>query len=58
MSSVQQEKSHPVPVQAEGSVPPSVASPSPVGLQSEVYDASRVLPSLSSLCSSSSSSQP
>ncbi|XP_056263770.1 axin-2 isoform X2 [Pseudoliparis swirei] len=35
MSSVQQEKSHLVPVQAEGSVPPSVASPSPVGLQSE-----------------------
>uniref|UniRef100_A0A8C2ZZ77 Axin 2 (conductin, axil) n=1 Tax=Cyclopterus lumpus TaxID=8103 RepID=A0A8C2ZZ77_CYCLU len=34
MSSVQQEKSHLVPVQAEGSVPPSLASLSP-GLQSE-----------------------
>lgn len=63
----QQEKSHLVPVQGEGSVPPSLANPSPAsllttvpGLQSEEYDAYSVLPSLSSppLCSSSSSSQP
>ncbi|XP_074512848.1 axin-2 isoform X2 [Sebastes fasciatus] len=67
MSSLQQEKSHLVPVQGEGSVPLSLANPSPAGLlstspglQSEEYDASSVLPSLSSppLCSSSSSSQP
>ncbi|XP_068574568.1 axin-2 [Cebidichthys violaceus] len=32
MSSLQQEKSHLVPVQAEGSVPLSLANPSPVGL--------------------------
>ncbi|XP_068434264.1 axin-2 [Clinocottus analis] len=32
MSSLQQEKSHLVPVQAEGSAPPSLASPGPVGL--------------------------
>lgn len=68
MSGLQQEKSHPVPVQAEGSAPPSLASPAPLGLhptsgglQSEEYDASSVLPSLSSappVRSSSSSSQP
>nr|XP_040047722.1 axin-2-like [Gasterosteus aculeatus aculeatus]XP_040047723.1 axin-2-like [Gasterosteus aculeatus aculeatus] len=32
MSGLQQEKSHPVPVQAEGSAPPSLASPAPLGL--------------------------
>lgn len=65
MSGLQQEKSHLVPAQGEGSIPPSPANPSPAGLltsspgfQSEEYDASSVLPSLSSppLCSSSSSS--
>ncbi|KAM8845581.1 axin-2 isoform 1-T3 [Spinachia spinachia] len=35
MSGLQQEKSHPVPVQAEGSAPPSPANPVTVGLQSE-----------------------
>lgn len=67
VSCLQQEKSHLVPVQGEGSVPLTLANPSPAGLlttssglQSEEYDASSVLPSLSSppLCSSSSSSQP
>lgn len=57
-----------MPVQGEGAVPSSQASsaPAPAGLLaaspsllSEEYDASSVLPSLSSspLCSSSSSSQ-
>ena len=59
MSSLQQEKSHLVPVQGEGSVPPSLANPSllATSLQSEEYDASTIPPSLSSppLCSSSSS---
>lgn len=66
-SGLQQEKSHLVPVQGEGSVPLSLSNPSPAGLltagpglQTEEYDASSVLPSPSSppLCSSSSSSQP
>ncbi|XP_029014923.1 axin-2 isoform X2 [Betta splendens] len=67
MSSLQRDKSQPVPIQGGGSIPLSLVNPSPPclltsspGLQSEEYDASSVLPSLSSspLCSSSSSSQP
>lgn len=64
VSSLQREKTHLMPVQDGASVPLPLVSPSPAGvpatsLQSEEYDASTVLPSLSSppFCSSSSSSQ-